>query len=327
MSGSWIATFALQDAESEAAQNLHASLWAAGCTGIWEKAPVEAADVVRGAMDAAEHVLLDAYFADESWRVGTTAELDALARRHAARFLGAELMLERDWMEAHRRLAQPVLVGDFLIDPREPDDPGSLELGPAPDDAKWWLRVPARQAFGTGSHETTRLTLRALLDLDSRHAGQTVVDVGCGSGVLSFAARHLGASRVLGYDVDPVAAFAARVNAGLNQLELGRSLRFAAGNQEMLKPGLAHVLMVNVLPEKILGVEPSLSRLLRRGGTLLLSGLLAGEPIPESTASALERWRRLGWSPAQTYVEGEWIAFRMEHAGDRELRDGSEQSS
>lgn len=313
MTGNLIATFALEDADDPASQDLQGRLWALGCSGLWEResgGPGPVAEGLRLAPEAESSARLDAYFVDDDWSLLRGAELSALAGRHGARFLGLELLLERDWMATHRQLAQPRVVADFLIDPREPHD----SLAPQPSEAdtegaRWRIRVPARQAFGTGSHETTRLTLLALTELEV--SGSTVIDVGCGSGVLSFAAHHLGAARVFGYDVDPVAAFAARVNAGLNRISLGRSLRFVAGTQEMLLPGLGDVLLVNVLPEKIEGSEPALQALLRGDGIVILSGLLGGDPLPESTSSALERWRGIGWSAIRSYQEGEWVAYRM----------------
>ena len=321
MTGNLIATFGLGETSAGCSDALQGHLYALGCSGSWERDSA-AVDELAGQGGTTPSAAgsdggrrLDAYFTDRDWRPQLGAELAALAEDLGASFLGFELLLERDWMQTHRRLAQPRVVGDFLIDPREPDDAaasppkGSKDVTGEPE-AKWHLRVPARQAFGTGSHETTRLTLLALAELDV--SGATVVDVGCGSGVLSFAAHRLGAKRVLGYDIDPVAAFASRVNAGLNQIGLGCCLRFAAGSQEMMVPGLAEVLLVNVLPEKIEGAERTLSALVRDGGSVVVSGLLGGEPIPGSTTAALERWGRLGWSPTRRLEEGEWLAFRLE---------------
>lgn len=337
MTGNLIATFLLEDGESAASEALQGRLWVLGCSGQWQRHPreVNSAGVPSqspesrsrdsvgegpsGPACANDGHLLDAYFTDDDWRPDLGAELSVLAEQHDARFVGFELLLERDWMETHRRLAQPRIVGDFVIDPREPDDPVAEEpLGAAVDGVRWRLRVPARQAFGTGSHETTRLTLVALSEIEV--SGATVVDVGCGSGVLSFAAHRLGAVQVFGYDVDPVAGFASRVNAGLNEIALGPALRFAAGSQEMLVKGLADVLLVNVLPEKIEDAEPALSDLAADGGTIVVSGLLGGDPLPSSTVDALERWNRLGWSPARTYEEGEWLAYRLVRAGQAEER-------
>lgn len=326
MTGHLIATFLLEDADSAASEALQARLWGLGCSGQWQRDP-GAANVVGvpsqrpelpSAEGEADGCLLDAYFVDDDWNPDLSGELSGLAEQHEARFVGFELLLERDWMEAHRRLAQPRIVGDFLVDPREPDDPVTeqplgAEAQEAAQGARWRLRVPARQAFGTGSHETTRLTLIALSELEV--SGATVVDVGCGSGVLSLAAHRLGAGRIFGYDLDPVAGFASRVNAGLNEIDLGPRLRFAAGTQEMLVPGFADVLLVNVLPERIEGAEPALGGLVRDGGSIVVSGLLGGEPVPASTADALERWRGLGWSPGRTYEEGEWLAYRLVRTG------------
>src|SRR4051812_13488080 len=127
---------------------------------------------------------------------------------------GVELEIEEtvpdaDWFATWRERAQPFPVGRTLyLDPREPED-----APPEVPDGRRLLRLPARAAFGTGSHESTSLALELLEDADLQ--GRRVLDVGTGTGVLAFAALLFGAKSVVGFDVDPASPFHARDNSAL----------------------------------------------------------------------------------------------------------------
>jgi len=124
-------------------------------------------------------------------------------------------------------------------------------------------------AFGTGSHATTRLCLRWL---ENRIAGgETVLDYGCGSGILAIAALKLGASRAVGIDIDPGAVAVARANARSNGtagefLESGSLLTFTAD-----------LVVANILANPLKVLAPILAQRCRRGGHIALSGILAGQ--------------------------------------------------
>src|SRR5436305_15090084 len=180
---------------------------------------------------------------------------------------GAELEVEdtvpdADWFATWRERAQPFPVGRTLwLDPREPEDA-------APDipEGRRLLRLPARAAFGTGSHESTSLALELLEDADLQ--GRRVLDVGTGTGVLAFAALALGAASVTGFDLDPAAPFHARDNSALN----GLHPRLFAGRLAAVRQRpLFDLALVNVVPEQILPEMPGLVRLLRPGGDAILS--------------------------------------------------------
>lgn len=124
------------------------------------------------------------------------------------RILERERFRAQDWLAEHRAACRPIEIGErFLVDPREPGRAVAM-------DGRVLLRVPARRAFGTGSHESTRLILEWLEDLDLR--GLYVLDLGAGSGILSLAAMSLGAGAVVGLDIDPVASFVSREIVRLN---------------------------------------------------------------------------------------------------------------
>lgn len=126
-------------------------------------------------------------------------------------------------------------------------------------------------AFGTGTHPTTALCLR-WLDGQDLH-GRTVIDFGCGSGVLGIAALKLGAARVVAVDHDPQAVLATRDNAARNavddRIEVLHSDGFADHNADLV--------MANILANVLIALAPRIQRLVKPGGTLVMSGVLQAQ--------------------------------------------------
>jgi ribosomal protein L11 methyltransferase len=204
---------------------------------------------------------------------------------------------DADWFATWRERAQPFSVGRTLhLDPREPEDaPAEVPAG------RRLLRLPARAAFGTGSHESTALALELLEDAGL--GGRRVLDVGTGTGVLAFAALAFGAASVTGFDVDPAAPFHARDNSALN----GLHPRLFAGRLSALRERpLFDLALVNVVPEQILPEMPALVRLLRPDGEAILSGILQ-----ERGRQVLDRMRGLGFVERDRRAAGDWVAFRV----------------
>ncbi|EXI92555.1 MAG: Ribosomal protein L11 methyltransferase [Candidatus Accumulibacter sp. BA-94] len=121
-------------------------------------------------------------------------------------------------------------------------------------------------AFGTGSHPTTRLCLEWLER--SVRPGVSLLDYGCGSGVLAIAAGRLGASEVVGVDIDPQAVVAARDNAAAN----GVAARFQESADQL--GGQFDIVVANILANPLRVLAPALCSHLRPGGLLALSGIL-----------------------------------------------------
>ncbi len=218
-----------------------------------------------------------------------------------------------DWIASYRAAARPFPVGRRLwLDPREPEAPKE----PAPAGRRT-LRIPARGAFGTGSHESTRLILELLEEMDL--AGLRVLDLGAGTGVLSLAALAFGARSVLGLDIAPAAVFHARENRRLNGLE-GRGPVLVAGTLRALRPAPPgarfdlgfDLALVNVIPEVIAPDLPLLPPLLGSRAAVVVSGALTA-----SRSAVLAAWRGLGFRPAEERVAGEWLAIRFERELER----------
>ncbi len=201
----------------------------------------------------------------------------------------------RDWLEEYRRHAQPFEVGSrFIIDPR---DEGSVDF--EVPDGRIGIRIPARNAFGTGSHETTRSMVERL---EARiEPGCSVLDVGSGSGILSFVAEDIGAGQVVGFDTDVASVFQAKLMAELNQ----RAAPFFAGSVEALRSlRVFDLVVVNILPQNVIHSAPELVNLLRKGGILLYGGFLW-----EHRISIGETWRAAGLQGQRFYRMGEWATL------------------
>jgi ribosomal protein L11 methyltransferase len=202
-----------------------------------------------------------------------------------------------DWLASYRAQATPFPVGRTLfVDPREPEEP-ELET----PDARRLLRLPARTAFGIGSHESTSLAIDLLEDCDLR--GRRVLDVGTGTGILAFASLLLGAAEVVAFDIDPASPFNAIVNRRLNDLH---PRLFIGTSAALRKEASFDLELINVIPEEIGPEMPSLVDRLAPEGEAILSGILE-----EKGDEVLEAVGRLGLVERERRTAGEWIAFRV----------------
>ena len=230
-------------------------------------------------------------------------EDDAPQAREALRGAGLsprEETLEpaTDWVEAAAALRRPVAVGGYLLDPhagRRAASPGGRR--------RLWL--PAARAFGTGSHESTRLALRLLLASPLR--GRTVLDVGCGAGPLAILAALEGAARVVAFDLDPDAAVATREHAAANAA--ARVEAFAGGVEAISPAASFDRIVANLLQEELSPILPSLRALAAPGALLLTAGQLWARE-GEWTA----RLRSCGFAPERLAAEGEWLGVRARAA-------------
>jgi ribosomal protein L11 methyltransferase len=195
-----------------------------------------------------------------------------------------------DWAERWRSFHRPLVIGDRLTvrPPWEPPGASALDVV-----------VDPGQAFGTGSHATTRLCLELMLEVDERGS---FVDIGCGSGVLAIVAAKLGFAPVTALDYDPAATTATRENAARNGVEL--DIRDFDMRREQA-PG-ADVGAANVLAGPLVAWAASQREL---PPVLILSGLLVTEGDRVAAAYA-ER----GHAERERRVSGEWAALLLARA-------------
>ncbi len=172
---------------------------------------------------------------------------------------------DQDWARAWMDLFQPMRFGRRLwIYPSTIEPP---ELGP---DAVV-VRLDPGLAFGTGTHPTTALCLEWLDSLDL--TGRTVIDYGCGSGVLAIAALRLGAARVLGVDNDPQALAASRDNARRNAVDTRLELFLPDEFDDVP----ADVFVANILAGPLAELAPRFARCMKPRASFALSGILLGQ--------------------------------------------------
>jgi len=165
---------------------------------------------------------------------------------------------DQDWVRLTQAQFEPICVSERLwIVP-------SWHAARNPDAIN--IVLDPGLAFGTGSHPTTHLCLQ-WLDANLR-PGQTVIDYGCGSGILAIAAGKLGAAQVLGVDIDAQALQASRYNAKRNAV----NARFTDAHTSAIEP--ADIVLANILSGPLKVLAPLLSRITRKGGRLILSGIL-----------------------------------------------------
>jgi len=178
------------------------------------------------------------------------------------------LIEEQNWMQAWKQHYRPIEVGEkLLILPAWVDPPGTGRIP---------LQIDPGMAFGTGTHPTTQLSL-VLLEKYLRPA-DTLLDIGCGSGILAIAACKLGASAAYGVDIDPASIEISRETAQGNQVE--EQVQFEAGSVADVREGLfpirqAPVVIANILTHILIRLlDDGMAELVAPGGVLLLSGIL-----------------------------------------------------
>lgn len=170
-----------------------------------------------------------------------------------------ETVPEQDWVRLTQAQFDPIPISSRLwIVPSWHEAPDPLAIT---------LVLDPGLAFGTGSHPTTRLCLK-WLDGHLR-GGESVLDYGCGSGILAIAAARLGATPVLGCDVDAQAIVASRDNAARNRVEAAFCL------PDDLPPGRFDIVVANILTNPLRALMPLLAARVARGGRIVLSGILA----------------------------------------------------
>ncbi len=230
-----------------------------------------------------------------------TAEL-SVAVALLARSLGTDeprLTIEQipptDWLAATYQAFPPIRIGRFHIH-------GSHDRASVPTGAIG-LCVDAATAFGTGEHETTSGCLTALQLLAKQRRFRNVLDMGCGSGILAFAAARLWRAPVLAVDVDPEAVRVARSNARANAV--GNWVTTIAGDgyadRRVKAEGPYDLIVANILARPLVAMAKDLATNLAPGGNAILAGLLSGQQ-----AQVLAAHRQQGLELVARLPAGDW---------------------
>jgi ribosomal protein L11 methyltransferase len=178
---------------------------------------------------------------------------------------------DEDWVRRSQAQFGPISIGERLwIVPswHTPPDPAAIIV-----------RLDPGLAFGTGGHVSTRLVLEYLER--NLHAGERVLDYGCGSGILAIVAGKLGAGEIGATDIDPQALATAAENAASN----GIALSVAA--PESFPPGTFDLVLANILAAPLIALEPVLAARTRPGGRIALSGILDSQAAEVTAAYAV----------------------------------------
>lgn len=199
---------------------------------------------------------------------------------------------EQDWVRLTQSQFAPIQIGDRIwVVPswhEAPTDPNAI-----------CLAVDPGLAFGTGSHPTTHLCL-LWLEQNTALQNQSLLDYGCGSGILAIAAAKLGCNPVVGTDIDPQAMVAARSNAEINQTVI----RFVLPNEnapELAAEAKYDIVMANILANPLQVLAPALINKMRPGGKIVLSGVL--ERQAEEVIATYSQWLALSiWKESEGWV-------------------------
>lgn len=190
-----------------------------------------------------------------------------------------------NWNEAWQKTWQPLLVGErwYLAPPwsRKPTPPGRIRLS-----------MHAGNFFGNGDHATTQMLLAAMERTVSKRT--SFLDIGCGSGLLCMAAHKLGARKLAGCDLDPEAIRAARKRF--------RHADYRVGSTDLYSDATWDVCAANLALGVLEQIEPELRRILKPGGTLLISGVLT-----EQAQGARRLFRH--WQRIEESSQGDWKCF------------------
>jgi ribosomal protein L11 methyltransferase len=213
----------------------------------------------------------------------------------------SRMVTSRSWARASRTPTRPLRVGHLIVAPTR------SRVSRRPHDCV--IRIDAGMAFGSGTHPSTRLCLRALVrHLRGPAAGHAVLDIGTGSGILAIAAARLGAARVRARDIDPVAVVVARRNVQSNGV--ARIVRVVHGAGVGPQRTRYDIIVANIIAETISALLPDVLASLAPHGVFIGSGI-----VDDRLEGVLRAGAAAGFGRPEVLASGPWRAVVFARAG------------
>lgn len=305
MQGTWIEVRVIT--KSEALEPVSGIFYGLDCKGVAIEDPNDILEREQGPLtwdfadiNVLEHkgkvAVVKAYFSEEDnideilkYINEKMNELKELGIDTGVAKVESEKMFEEDWANNWKKYYKPTKVGEkIVVKPiwEEYDAQGEelvVELDPG-------------MAFGTGTHETTRMCIQSLEKYVKEDS--TVFDVGCGSGILAIAAAKLGSKMAVGVDLDPVAVESAKENVGYNNLE---NIKILYGNLVEVIDGKADIVVANIIAEVICILTEDVKRVLKDNGYFITSGI-----IHDRVDMVTKKLEETGFEVIEINKDGEW---------------------
>ena len=305
MDGTWIEVRVIT--KSEALEPISGIFYSLDCKGVAIEDPEDILGREQGPLtwdfadiNVLEHkgkvAVVKAYFAEEDniedvleYVNERLTELKEMGLDLGEAKVEHEKMHEEDWANTWKQYYKPTKVGEKIVvkpiwEEYEAKD-GELVVDLDPG-----------MAFGTGTHETTRMCIQSLEKYVKEDS--TVFDVGCGSGILAIAAAKLGAKLAVGVDLDPVAVESSIENVGYNKL---KNIEILHGNLVEVIDGKADIVVANILAEIICILTDDVKRGLKDGGVFITSGI-----IHDRVDMVCEKLEATGFEVMEKNRDGEW---------------------
>lgn len=209
-----------------------------------------------------------------------------------------EMIGEEDWGKSWKQYFTPFSIVDGLV-----ISPSWEEYSPREGESV--ITMDPGMAFGTGHHATTSLCLECIRACLATTKSQTLLDVGTGTGILAMAAIRFGAVKAVGIDNDPEAVLAAKQNVQRNRMEDRIEV---SGTDLSSLSGQYDIVAANIIHDTLVELADVLARVTMEGGTLILSGILAGEQHANVVAIFTAR----GFKVVENVQRAEWAAVRLQ---------------
>ena len=258
---------------------------------------VKQVDTVKITAYYPEHVDIDAVEKEVAQRLSALSDFGVNA---GDIHYDTQELAEQDWAENWKKYYEPTRIShDLTIVPSWTDYEAKT--------GEKIIRLDPGMAFGTGTHPTTKMSLFALEQV--LRGGETVLDVGTGSGVLSIASSLLGAKSIYAYDLDEVAVRVAQENIDLNAGT--DNIHVATGNLLQGVDIQADVIVANILADILINMTEDAYRLVKDEGYLIMSGI-----ISEKWEMVRESAEKAGFFLETHMIQGEWNACVFKKTDD-----------